>query len=178
MKLARAFGRVAPAASIDDVRDQLWNGPDDAGNEKYLSLVLEQYKLCMEMSDRVSARRGLANTFFVTVNTSVVTALGVALRDRPANPWLFLPVLVVLLGQCLAWYWMVRSYRQLNAGKFAVIGALEERLPAAAFWRAEWTALGEGKDPARYLQISYVEQLVPTLFAASYLAGFVILLLA
>jgi len=31
----------------------------------------ELYKLAVEMADRVSARRGLANTFFLTVNTGL-----------------------------------------------------------------------------------------------------------
>ena len=37
-------------------------------SEKYQAAVLEQYKLYVEMADRVSARRGLANTFLLTLN--------------------------------------------------------------------------------------------------------------
>jgi hypothetical protein len=86
--------------------------------------------------------------------------------------------LVALLGQCVAWFWILRSYRQLNAAKYAVIGALERRLPASPYWRAEWSALGQGKDPAQYWPLSPVEQVVPLFFAVVYLAGFVALLVA
>jgi hypothetical protein len=39
------------------------------------TIVLEQYKLYVEMADRLSARRALANTFFLTVNTAVLIGL-------------------------------------------------------------------------------------------------------
>jgi hypothetical protein len=40
------------------------------------SEVLELYKLAVEMADRVSSRRGMANSFFLTVQTAMVTVLG------------------------------------------------------------------------------------------------------
>jgi hypothetical protein len=46
------------------------------------------------------------------------------------------------------------------------------------WWRAEWKALGEGKDPARYWPLTRVEQWVPWLFALAYIGGFVVLLTA
>jgi hypothetical protein len=39
---------------------------------------MELYKLAVEMADRVSARRGTANAFFVTVNTALLAFLGLA----------------------------------------------------------------------------------------------------
>jgi hypothetical protein len=38
------------------------------------------------------------------------------------------------------------------------VGVLEERLPASPFWRADWWALGEGTDRARYWPLSHIEQ--------------------
>jgi hypothetical protein len=46
----------------------------------------ELYKLAVEMADRISARRGIANSFFLTVNTGVVAILG-----TPTVRW-YLPV--------------------------------------------------------------------------------------
>jgi hypothetical protein len=141
--------------------------------------LLEQYKLYAEMADRVSARRGLTNTFFLTLNSAIFTLIGVFWTTRPhAASWLLLFPVLVLIGQCLAWFWLVRSYRQLNAAKYVVIGALEEHLPASPYWRAEWKALGEGKDPSRYWPLTHLEQWIPALFAASYLGGFIAILLS
>ena len=158
--------------------DRLWNDGTGTVNgsgaaREHQRAVLEQYKLCVEMADRVSSRRNLTNTFFLTLNTAVVTALsvmsGAGLPRCPA--WTLFAGLVILLTQCLAWSVMMRSYRQLNAAKYAVINALERRLPALAF-TGEWEILGSGTDWRRYMPLTYVEQSVPVVFGAAYLVGF------
>ncbi|MBA6441307.1 RipA family octameric membrane protein [Streptomyces sp. GMR22] len=165
---------------MSDIKDTLWNtavGPSDysAATERYRDAILEQYKLCVEMADRVSARRNLTNTFFLSLNSAVVAVVAAVSDDAlaTASAWLLLAGLLILLAQCAAWFVMVRSYRQLNAAKYAVIGALEERLPAYAYSRAEWGALGEGRDWRKYLPLTHVEQWVPVIFCFSYLLGFV-----
>lgn len=177
--LRQLFGTSSPATP-DEVEGNLWNDAvsaadyNEAGREKYQLAILEQYKLYVEMTDRISARRGLANTYFLTLNSAALTLVGVFWKDKPTgSPVLLLPVLLVLLGLCLAWFWLVRSYRQLNSGKFAVIGALEGRLPASPFWEAEWTALGQGRDRGRYWPLTHLEKWVPCLFAATYAFAFV-----
>ncbi len=71
-----------------DLGDSLWN-EDDAATRSDLNLVMDQYKLYVEMADRVSARRSLANTFFLTLNTAIFTAIGVFWKNPPkASPWL------------------------------------------------------------------------------------------
>ncbi len=157
--------------------DHLWN--EDAlparyqGDAKaYQSAVLEQYRLYVEMADRVSQRRGLANTFFLSLNTAIFTVIGVFWKDQPQTaPWWLVFPLVAVVGQCVAWYSIVRSYRLLNSAKFQVVGALEERLPASPFGRAEWTLLGQGRDRRKYLPLSHIEKWIPILFAGTYIAA-------
>jgi hypothetical protein len=165
---------------ISHVRDRLWNDvvnttSYEGTGEKYQAAILEQYKLYVEMADRVSSRRGLANTFFLTINTVVFTVIGSTWKGASITlGWILILPLIIALGQCGAWWWLVRSYRLLNSAKFKVIGALEERLPASMYWRAEWVALGEGKDWRKYLPLTHLEQWVPVLFALVYLIGFVV----
>ncbi len=104
-------------------------------------------KIYVEMADQVSQRRGLTNTFFLTLNTAIFTAVGLFWEHKPNGQvwWLAFP-LAMLLGECFAWFYLLRSYRLLNTAKYEVVGALERRLPASPCWRAEWTALGAGKD--------------------------------
>ncbi len=180
---ARSLGK-GEAASINDARSGLLNSRVDGksyggGQEQYQAAILEQYKLCVEMAERVSARRAFANTFFLTLNTGVFTLFGTLWKDRPSGAvwWLAFPV-IVLVGECLAWFWLLRSYRQLNSAKYAVIGALEELLPTSPYWRAEWRALGEGQDRAKYWPLTHLEQWVPLLFALTYAMAFVAILLA
>jgi F0F1-type ATP synthase assembly protein I len=175
------FGTSRPKW-VRDVEPTLWNeevGADDYadGRDKYQAAILERYKLCVEMADRVSARRALANTFFLTLHGVAFTLIGVFWKDKPSgSPWLILFPLVLLLGMCAAWYWLVRSYRQLNSGKFAVIATLERRLPAFAYSDGEWTALGHGRDKSLYWPLTHLEQWIPALFALTYVAGFLTVL--
>ncbi|OBF63120.1 hypothetical protein A5753_13510 [Mycobacterium sp. 852002-51971_SCH5477799-a] len=147
-------------------------------SESYDSALLEQYKLYVEMADRISARRGLTNSFFLTLNTGVVGLIATMFKGPTGvEAWWFAIPLVAILGQCYAWFYLVRSYQLLNTAKYRVVGALEERLPASPFWRAEWWALGEGKDRSRYWPLSHIEQLIPVLFALTYIAGYLTLVL-
>lgn len=161
------------------IRDKLWNdgvstASYEGGRERYQAAVLDQWKIYVEMADRISSRRGLTNTFFLTLNTAIFTAIGVAGKGTSGvSSWLLVFPLIVVLGECAAWWWLVRSYRQLNSAKFKVVGALEERLPASPYWRAEWVALGEGEDWRKYLPVTHLEQWIPILFAGVYLLGFV-----
>lgn len=173
MILKKYFG--ATTTPIEEVRSKLWNatvGPP--GDDKERATILEQYKLYVEMADRISARRSLTNTFFLTLNTAIFAAIGASWKDRLTFPsWLIVFPLLALLVQCGAWFFLVRSYRQLNSAKYIVIGALEERLPASPYWKAEWKALGEGKDKAKYWPLTHLEQWVPVIFAATYIAAFI-----
>jgi len=179
MSIWKTYVQVARPAHPNELTPHLWN--DEATvkayytqDEQYQAAIMEQYKLYVEMADRISSRRGLANTFFLTLNSAVLTLSAVLWKDRPEglSAWLFLPVLVLALGLCLAWFWLVRSYRQLNSGKFAVIGALERRLPASPWWNGEWAALrGEQRDKSTYWALTHLEIWVPLLFGLTYLCA-------
>lgn len=165
--------------SRDEIRESLWNDNITAdcyegAGEKHQAAIMDQYRLYVEMADRVSARRGLTNTFFLTLNSLIFTLIGVFWKDKPGvvSDEALVLLLVVALAQCAAWWMIVRSYRQLNSGKYEVVGLLEERLPASPYWSAEWAALGEGKSAKSYLPLSHVEQWVPVIFAVAFLLGF------
>jgi hypothetical protein len=170
--------------AVDQVRGGTWTAAVNPQQwEKlspaYAATLVEQYKLYVEMADRISARRALTNTFFLALNTAVFTVIGVFWKDRPeGSAWFLFFPLIAVVGQCLAWYFLIRSYRQLNGAKYAVIGVMEERLPASPYWRAEWLALGEGKDPAKYWSFTHLEQWVPLLFALTYVGAFAVAVIA
>ena len=64
--------------------------------------LLEQYKICVEMADRISARRNLANVFFLTLHTAIFAAIGFSIEKiELIDPkWLILFPIVGLLLFC------------------------------------------------------------------------------
>ena len=154
----------------NELEDSLWNKDvldeyDDIS--KYKDHVLEQYKLYVEMADRISARRSTANTFFLTLNTLLVGALSVCAEKFSSLSVIVLCISAIVL--CYVWKSLINSYRQLNTAKFTVIGEFEKKLPSSPYWSAEWSALGEGKDPKKYKQLTSVEKWVPIVFICLYL---------
>ncbi|MFI6204968.1 hypothetical protein ACIBAI_01015 [Streptomyces sp. NPDC051041] len=130
--------------------------------------MLDLYKLAVEMADRVSARRGTANSFFLSAQTALVTLVGFGIPRLSQSPW-WVSVAVAAGGATLslAWWLQLRSYRDLNSAKFMVINALEERLPVRVF-TDEWEALRTGRAPGRrrrYAELGVSERIVPLLFA-------------
>lgn len=154
-------------ATADEIREVIWN-------EQYSDSadLIEQYKLYVEMADRISQRRGAANTFFLTFNTAIVGALSGFYDKVPSEVSVAMYAAAAVIS--IAWGLLLRSYRNLNSAKFQVIGVLEERLPANAYYKAEWKALGEGKDWRRYIPLSVLETFVPGIFFLIYLYLFLI----
>ena len=132
--------------------------------------LLEQYKMAAEMADRISARRGAANGFYFTV-TSALLATSESLSLAAASG--------AGIALSAGWWMQLRSYRNLNAAKYAVINRLEEHLPAKIFteeWEilkresVERTALRSKalrrlvQPLSRYVELGVVEQIVPLVY--------------
>lgn len=134
--------------------------------------MLEQYKLYVEMADRISHRRQTANGFGLSINTALLGIVGlVAARCTPTQLYVMVIVIAAAgLLMCYAWYRLVRSYRDLNTAKFEVIHAIEARLPISPY-AAEWLAVGEGKNSKLYKPFSHIEMWIPRIFMLAYLAA-------
>ena len=136
--------------------------------------LLEMYRLHAELADRVSQRREGANRLYASLLTGLAAFLAALFRfgvgDVPVNVVL---IVVGAVGASLSvsWYVILRSYRQLNTGKFKALHELEEKL-AYPFFQREWELLGEGKDRRRYSKLTVVEVGLPCIFFALF-AGFV-----
>lgn len=134
--------------------------------------TLELYKLAVEMADRVSARRGTANAFFLSVQTAFIGLIGFGFPKLAESPW-WAATAVALAGVTLSgtWWLQLRSYRDLNTAKFQGINKIEEYLPIKIF-ADEWEALR--RDPIsgwrkRYAELGTSERVVPLVFVAAHL---------
>ena len=134
--------------------------------------LLAQYRLFVETSEALVVRRQGVNTFFLSVNSLLLAAAGLLLRDGILSDVESFALICSSFGGgvlCVVWRRLISSYRQLSTAKFVVIHALERRLPARLF-AAEWLALGRGKDPKKYRPSIGIETATPWVFAVLHLA--------
>ncbi|MGI9344760.1 MAG: RipA family octameric membrane protein [Gammaproteobacteria bacterium] len=136
--------------------------------------LLELYKLHAELADRVSQRREGANRLYVTILTGLLVANAAIIRWGGPDVLEFIPIILIMAGSLgvglsASWYVIIRSYRQLNTGKFAALDELESKL-AFPFFRREWELLEQGKSFRRYWKLTTAETTLPVLFGFAYLA--------
>lgn len=131
--------------------------------DNYETHLFEQYKLYIEMADRISSRRMLANSFFLGIGTTLVAVFS-AVSSKLQIPAIgVVPPLFAILLLCFVWWRTIRSYRQLNSGKYRVIGEIEKHLPMQPY-AAEWIVLAKGKDRKVYKPLTRVEDWIPIIF--------------
>ena len=140
---------------------------EEYGNS-YQAHFLEQYKLYVEITDRISHRRSLANGFFIASNTLIIGLVTVLKPESVVHPIMSLMAAVLGILLCVVWWIVINSYRQLNSAKFRVIHKMEESLPFPVY-DEEWNCVGCGKDAKKYKQLTRMERFVPLLFLLPYL---------
>ena len=130
--------------------------------------LLEIYKLHAGLADRVSQRRAEANRLYVSLLAGIFILPAAFLRYGTGT----IPDWVILLGAGISgiflsasWYIVIRSYRQLNSGKFKALDEVEEKL-AYPFFKREWKLLEEGKNISKYWKLTVVETFLPIVFFA------------
>lgn len=150
---------------VDVPKNKLWNeipeGSTYPSNDKWYSHLLDQYRLYVEMADRISQRRTTANTYFLSVNSAILAFVGyLTSKDSPEYMWL-LAIAGCMLT--LFWYNIILSYRNLNTAKWQIVQDIEKRLPISPY-DAEWDAVQRGMNPKLYRPISHIESWVPGVF--------------
>lgn len=170
---------------MENSESHTYNIPQSEENSKYL---LEIYKTYVETSQKTSDRRSQISQFFVTLNTFILGGLGaIVLNFKFENELKFLVLGVILImpgiiGALLSQFWImqIKSYSQLNNGKFKVIHELENLLPVGIRpFEKEWEILKQGKSKEVYHSITNIESYTPMLFLGVYaiiiLVGFCLL---
>jgi len=151
----------------EELIEPLISCPEATYGEQFHQHLLEQYKLYVESVQQVSDHREKANNYFLTINSSLVALYGVA-SAVIGNQGLHVVLPIVGCLVCMAWYSLVRAYKDLNTAKFKIIHQLERHLPVALF-RSEWQVCdyGVGK---KYKPLTHIERIIPVLFALLYVA--------
>ena len=123
----------------------------------------ELYKFYVELTDKMSQRRGQANVFFLSVLSTFIGLTGFAYPFLSNGGTKSIVYLISVFGilLCFVWYLNINSYKQINKLRFTVIQEMEISLVFPCFSR-EWQLLKEKK--MKYTRLSKIEKFVPLLF--------------
>ena len=80
---------VGPEVDKGGLFNEIAEGQVYPHNDKWYSHLLDQYKLYVEMADRISSRRATANSYFLSVNSAILAFVGyLTSKDATAELWL------------------------------------------------------------------------------------------
>lgn len=140
----------------------LFNG--DSNQE----LLFNQYELYLNSVEKNSDRRNSAVKLYITINAWLLSFMGVIIQTTKFNTLAtVLPILIVWISISVIFFYLIRSYKQLNTGKFELIHKIEEKLPLNLY-AYEWVVLGEGKDKNKYFPFSHIEKRLPIILGGIY----------
>lgn len=138
---------------------------DNGADGEYDKRLFEQYKMYVDLTDRISQRRSSANSFFLTANAALLT-IASWFKDYFGDYIYLVSAIGVILS--MFWFFCIRSYGQLNSGRFTIIHQIESKLPLNLF-SFEWQLLMKGKSKRTYWPLARVERIVALLFIALYI---------
>lgn len=153
--------------AVEPNPDPLWTPPGDvASAESSQTLLIEQYKLYVEMADRIAERRHSTNNFFLTINTALVGILGFIDKFPGADTHgdkLLWAIAVAGIPLNVLWFQIIDSYKKIAAIKWELVAEIEQHLVVRPY-RLEWERAGKGKDAVRYRPFTHIEIAIPWLF--------------
>jgi hypothetical protein len=122
--------------------DECWKYLDKTYSEDR-QLLLEQYKIMVGSTEKVTDQRMRVNNLFFTVTSSILSVslvVGKAFEFSLAGSVGMLVFSIMAFIVTFFWEKLVRSYGKLNTGKFAVIDQIEKQLRTNMF-EHEWNIL-------------------------------------
>jgi hypothetical protein len=122
--------------------DECWKYLEKTYSEDR-QLLLEQYKIMVGSTEKVTDQRMRVNNLFFTVTSSILSVslvVGKAFEFSLAGSVGMLILSTMAFVVTFFWEKLVRSYGKLNTGKFAVIDQIEKRLRTNMF-EHEWNIL-------------------------------------
>jgi hypothetical protein len=129
--------------------------PDD---KVEMDRLFEQYKLAVEVWDRVRARRQNSNSFYVAINAALVTVMSVTYSiNFYVN---FICVAGVLI--CCLWLFNMLMYKKLIDTKQSIIIEIEKYFQWQPF-SAERRSIGDG-----IVSFTWIERGIPFAFVLLY----------
>jgi hypothetical protein len=106
-------------------------------------LLVEQYKMMVSSTEKVTEQRLKTNNLFFTVTSTILSFSALVGKEFEFNEiGLVLMIALATIALVCTFFWkrMINSYGCLNTGKFKVIAEIEDKLKTNLFQR-EWDVL-------------------------------------
>lgn len=140
----------------------LFNKNEQEYGVDYKNHLLEQWKICIEMADKISERRVNVNNFFITLNSSILALTAFMVKGKE-----FIITFIGIFVSIL-WIMTISNYKKLNSVKFKIINELEMHLPTKPY-NYEWHLIGQGNDKKKYKRLTEMEKFIPIFFIVIYI---------
>ena len=164
-------GRVSISDAKQEAvcRANIFSAPDSSYGSQYKDHFFAQYKLYVDSVNYTSELKLKINSYFLTINTALITAVGLINAKQSLNPfvWHFLIPLAGVLISCI-WWGIIYSYKQRVIVKLRIIHCLEEILPLALF-KTEWDLMNLDHNTPLKKFFFQIDVFIPFIFIVSYL---------
>lgn len=167
-----------PARTLEDIAERIRAYEDGEYNlirkeldDANRSELLEQYKIFLETSESLVARRQTVNSFYVSANTALITIMGgliAILGETKERIILFVLTSVVGIVLSVSWSRILSAYGTLNGSKMKVISMIENELPAALY-DTEWQVMSDKLNNKKYVSFTDSEKKAPKAFIILYI---------
>ena len=141
----------------------------------YENDLLEQYKIYVELMDRINERIQRSYYAFLTVNSAIVGGIGYfQIHNAYDSVFAYIPLAIIsylALMFCLAWSISIKTLRRLYEKRFKIIDLIEERLPLSLF-NAELMLLEDENDSKSKAVYARMETITLSLFLFLYIISF------
>lgn len=145
---------------------------------KRMEDLVAQYQTYVQTSEAILDRRQTISSFYVGVNTAIITAITTIISiligiDLLNNKSLVIGI-ILLVSSLLSivlnsnWYFQLDSYGKLNSAKMKVISALEAHMPANIY-DTEWRVMSSKIGGKQYRSFTNIEKTVPVVFSVFFI---------
>ncbi|VVB64875.1 Uncharacterised protein [uncultured archaeon] len=148
---------------------------------------LEEYKFFIDDTARFSERRQTISNIYMAVNSLLLTAIGLVVKDLAIQSYwnLFLTIPLVLAGIAVSLWWsqLIYRYKELVRFRIKVLRKMEDEMTnSIKMYHLEdelYPVDANGNPiPGKGLNLSDIEGMLPKLFIILYIICFIVVLLA
>ncbi len=109
--------------------------PDPNFSNEEKSLLLEQYRMMIQTSEKLMERRQAMVNLYITICTALIAFIGASFGFDNIVVTSIIAFLsgIIIIILCLNWHSSLNAYELNNSGKFEVINEIEKNLPADMF---------------------------------------------